>query len=64
LRNFLLAAWEELRGSREPFVKESANVVVFKRTLDPAAVEWAAEKLIVNEQLERERLAKERSGES
>jgi predicted nuclease of restriction endonuclease-like RecB superfamily len=64
LRNFLLAAWEELRGSREPFVKESANVVVFKRTLDPAAVEWAAEKLIVNEQLERERLAKERPGDS
>ncbi|MDQ3906896.1 MAG: DUF790 family protein [Acidobacteriota bacterium] len=43
--NFLLAAWEELRGSREPFAKESANVVVFKRSLDPAAVEWAAEKL-------------------
>jgi predicted nuclease of restriction endonuclease-like RecB superfamily len=64
LKNFLLAAWEELRGSREPFVKESANVVVFKRTLDPAAVEWAAEKLIVSEQLERERLAKERQGES
>jgi predicted nuclease of restriction endonuclease-like RecB superfamily len=60
LKNFLLAAWEELRGSREPFVKESANVVVFKRTLDPAAVEWAAEKLIVAEQLERERQAKER----
>jgi predicted nuclease of restriction endonuclease-like RecB superfamily len=63
LRNFLLAAWEELRGSREPFARESANVVVFKRTLDPAAVEWAAEKLIVNEQLERERLAKEKPGE-
>lgn len=63
LKNFLLAAWEELRGSREPFVKESANVIVFKRTLDPVAVEWAAEKLIVNEQLERERLAKERLSE-
>ena len=44
--NFLLAAWEELRGSREPFVKETTHVVVFKRTLDPAAVEWAAEKLV------------------
>jgi predicted nuclease of restriction endonuclease-like RecB superfamily len=43
--NYLLAAWEELRGSREPFVKEVSNVVIFKRTLDPAAVEWAAEKL-------------------
>lgn len=62
VKNFLLAAWEELRGSREPFVKESVNVVVFKRTLDPAAVEWAAEKLIVGERLERERLAKGRVG--
>lgn len=62
--NFLLAAWEELRGSREPFVKEAANVVVFKRTLDPAAVEWAAEKLIVSEQLERERLRLERQGDA
>jgi predicted nuclease of restriction endonuclease-like RecB superfamily len=56
-RNFLLAAWEELRGSREPFVKETANVVVFKRTLDPAAVGWAAEKLSVSERLEMEKLA-------
>jgi predicted nuclease of restriction endonuclease-like RecB superfamily len=56
-KNFLLAAWEDLRGSREPFVKETANVVVFKRTLDPAAVEWAAEKLIVSERLEMEKLA-------
>ncbi|MCA1816699.1 MAG: DUF790 family protein [Acidobacteria bacterium] len=45
VRNFLLAAWEELRGSREPFTRDAPNVVVFKRTLDPAAVEWAAEKL-------------------
>ncbi len=51
LRGFLLAAWEELRGSREPFAREDAHVVVFKRTLDPAAVEWAAEKLIVKESL-------------
>jgi predicted nuclease of restriction endonuclease-like RecB superfamily len=43
---FLLAAWDELRGSREPFVKETPQVVVFKRTLDPVAVEWAAEKLL------------------
>jgi predicted nuclease of restriction endonuclease-like RecB superfamily len=60
--NFLLAAWEELRGSREPFVKETTHVVVFKRTLDPAAVEWAAEKLVLNEQLKREQSIKERAG--
>ncbi|HLL73774.1 MAG TPA: DUF790 family protein [Pyrinomonadaceae bacterium] len=46
LRNFLLAAWEELRGSRDPFAREDPHVVVFKRALDPAAVEWAAEKLV------------------
>jgi uncharacterized protein len=46
LRNFLLAAWEELRGSRDPFAREDPHVVLFKRTLDPAAVEWAAEKLV------------------
>jgi hypothetical protein len=51
LRGFLLAAWEELRGSRDPFAREDAHVVVFKRTLDPAAVEWAAEKLIVKESM-------------
>ena len=51
LRNFLLAAWEELRGSREPFAREDAHAVVFKRTLDPAAVEWAAEKLVVKESM-------------
>lgn len=49
VRNFLLAAWEELRGSREPFARESPQVVIFKRSLDPAAVEWAAEKLVVKE---------------
>ncbi|MFL6227971.1 MAG: DUF790 family protein [Pyrinomonadaceae bacterium] len=58
--NYLLAAWEELRGTREPFVKEAANVVVFKRTLDPAAVEWAAEKLVLSEQLKREQSLKEK----
>jgi uncharacterized protein len=46
LRNFLLAAWEDLRGSRDPFAREDPHVVLFKRTLDPAAVEWAAEKLV------------------
>ena len=46
LRNFLLAAWDDLRGSRDPFAREDPHVVVFKRTLDPAAVEWAAEKLV------------------
>jgi uncharacterized protein len=49
LKNFLLAAWEELRGSRDPFTRDVPQVVLFKRTLDPAAVEWAAEKLVIRE---------------
>lgn len=45
-RNFLLAAWEELRGSREPLVTVPPHTITFKRSLDPATVELAANKLI------------------
>jgi predicted nuclease of restriction endonuclease-like RecB superfamily len=45
-RNFLLAAWEELRGSREPLVTAPPHAIIFKRSLDPATVELAANKLI------------------
>lgn len=47
-RNFIIAAWEELRGSRddEDIVPFSDNVIVFKRSLDAAMVELTAEKLI------------------
>jgi predicted nuclease of restriction endonuclease-like RecB superfamily len=44
-RDFLLAAWEELRGSREPLVAAPPHAIIFKRTLDPATVELAANKL-------------------
>ena len=43
--DFLLAAWEELRGSREPLVREPPHTIIFKRSLDPATVELAANKL-------------------
>ncbi|HZG53372.1 MAG TPA: DUF790 family protein [Pyrinomonadaceae bacterium] len=45
-RDYLLAAWEELRGSREPLVAAPAHTIIFKRSLDPATVELAANKLI------------------
>jgi uncharacterized protein len=45
-RNFILAAWDELRGSRDPLTNVPANTILFKRTLDPGAVELMAEKLI------------------
>lgn len=49
VRNFIIAAWDELRGSREPPAKLPANVIVFKRGLDPAAVELVLEKLMSDE---------------
>jgi predicted nuclease of restriction endonuclease-like RecB superfamily len=45
-KNFILAAWEDLRGSRDPLTLVPANTLLFKRTLDPGAVELMAEKLI------------------
>jgi uncharacterized protein len=46
VRNFIIAAWEELRGSREPPAKLPDNVIVFKRSLDPAAVELVLDQLV------------------
>jgi len=43
--NFILAAWEELRGGRDPLASVPPNVINFKRTLDPAAVALKAEEL-------------------
>ncbi len=44
-KNFIIAAWDELRGSREPLARVPSNVIVFKRSLDPAIVELTIEKL-------------------
>jgi hypothetical protein len=43
--NFIIAAWEELRGSRDDVVNVPENVIVFKRNLDPVMVELIAERL-------------------
>jgi predicted nuclease of restriction endonuclease-like RecB superfamily len=45
-RDYLLAAWEELRGSREPLVAAPPHTIIFKRSLDPATVELAVNKLL------------------
>lgn len=45
-QDYLLAAWEELRGSRDPLVTEPPHTIIFKRSLDPATVELAVNKLI------------------
>jgi len=48
-RDYLLAAWEELRGSREPLATAPAHTIIFKRSLDPATVELAVNKLIAED---------------
>jgi predicted nuclease of restriction endonuclease-like RecB superfamily len=44
--NFILAAWDELRGSRDPVTKIPANTIIFKRSLDPVAVELMLNELV------------------
>ena len=46
-KNFIIAAWQELRGSREEATFTSENVVFFKSKLEPLLLEEAAEKLLV-----------------
>ncbi|HEV7857904.1 MAG TPA: DUF790 family protein [Pyrinomonadaceae bacterium] len=50
IRNFILAAWEELRGSRDPLARIPPRTVVFKRNLDPVMIE-----LMLNEMMDAER---------
>jgi predicted nuclease of restriction endonuclease-like RecB superfamily len=48
-QKFILAAWQELRGSREEPLWTSNNVVFFKSKLEPRVLEDAAEKLLSGE---------------
>lgn len=43
--NFIIAAWEELRGSREEPATVPDNVILFKSKLEPRIVESTADKL-------------------
>lgn len=45
MKNFIIAAWDELRGSREPPARVPPHVITFKRSLDPAIVELMLDKL-------------------
>ena len=49
-RDFILAAWDELRGSRDPLPRVPPHTIIFKRSLDPATIELAAEKLVAGEE--------------
>lgn len=43
---FIIAASNELRGSREEFLRESANVIIYKSKIEPLLLIEKAEKLI------------------
>jgi hypothetical protein len=44
-RDFILAAWDDLRGTRDPMTNVPANTIIFKRSLDPATVVLMADRL-------------------
>ena len=48
-KDYILAAWAELRGSREEPLWESENVVFFKSKLEPRILEETAGKLLINQ---------------
>jgi predicted nuclease of restriction endonuclease-like RecB superfamily len=45
LKNFVIAAWDELRGSREPLARTPGQTIIFKTRLDPAELEAMCEKV-------------------
>jgi predicted nuclease of restriction endonuclease-like RecB superfamily len=45
LKNFILAAWDDLRGTRDPMTNVPPNTIIFKRNLDPTLVALAADGL-------------------
>lgn len=45
-RNFIVAVWEDLRGSRDELLTVPENVVLFKSKLEPRVLELTAQKLI------------------
>jgi predicted nuclease of restriction endonuclease-like RecB superfamily len=50
VKNFVLAAWDELRGTHDPMTNVPPNTIVFKRNLDPALVALTAEGLTTETQ--------------
>lgn len=46
VKHFILAASDELRGSRDALVKVPPHTIIFKQSLDPALIARAADQLI------------------
>ena len=51
VENFILAAWDELRGSREPLSRVPPHTIIFKSKLDPISVELALNTSISGDQV-------------
>ena len=49
-KDFIIAAWDELRGSRDPLTKVPPHTIVFKRSLDPVIVELEMEKMVMGDE--------------
>lgn len=49
LRNFIIVATDELRGSREPPAELPSNVITYKTALDPKVVKLALERIVSDE---------------
>ncbi len=47
-RHFIIAAWEDLRGTRDPMTTIPPHTIVFKSKLDPVIVELMADKLVAD----------------
>jgi len=45
VENFIIAAWDELRGSRDPVSRVPPRTIIFKTSLAPAMVEAAINEL-------------------
>ena len=45
IKNFIIAAWDELRGTRDPLSRIPPHTVVFKKKLDPMSIVLAIEQL-------------------
>jgi predicted nuclease of restriction endonuclease-like RecB superfamily len=51
VENFILAAWDDLRGSREPLSKVPPHTIIFKSKLDSISVELELNRLIAGDQI-------------
>ncbi|HEY6186138.1 MAG TPA: DUF790 family protein [Pyrinomonadaceae bacterium] len=51
VENFILAAWDELRGSREPLTRVPPHTIIFKSKLDAISVELELNKLIAGDRV-------------